>query len=103
MKRWHLTDAPSALILYSVGSALPVFTMSLVKSKAIAGQDGDADAQDYSIVMLARSMGSLVGLPIMTVAWAKGIGIGGPALGLPYFLSAVRGSRCEVIREKLIA
>jgi len=64
--------------------------MSLVKCQQVAGQDGEANAQDYSIVMLARTTGALFGLPIMTVAWANGIGIGGAALGLPYFLSAVR-------------
>jgi hypothetical protein len=76
--------------------------MSLVKSRSIAGKIGDADAQDYSVVMLARSLGSLVGLPIMTIAWAKGIGIGGPALGLPYFISAVRGAQCFDRLKKLI-
>jgi hypothetical protein len=67
--------------------------MSLVKSKSIAGENLNANAQDYSIVMLARSMGALIGLPIMTIAWAKGIGIGGAALGLPYFLSSVRANK----------
>jgi hypothetical protein len=82
--------------------------MSLVKCQAVTGADVDANAQDYSIAMLSKStyyqifntkfvsvlcapgIGSLIGLPLMTVAWAKGIGIGGTALGLPYFLSAVR-------------
>lgn len=45
--------------------------------------------QDYSVVMLVKTVGSLVGAPVMTFAWVKGIGLGGAALGLPYFLSAV--------------
>lgn len=45
--------------------------------------------QDYSVVMLVKTVGSLVGAPVMTLAWVKGIGLGGAALGLPYFLSAV--------------
>jgi hypothetical protein len=88
-----------ALVFYSVGSVLPVFTMSLVKTKSIAGQDCNGHAQDYSIVMLARSMGGLIGLPLMLVAWYKGIGIGGAALGMPYLLSAVRFSRSKPIPE----
>lgn len=68
---------------------MPVFTLSLVKSPVIAGKDADANAQDYSIVMFAKTCGSLLGLPLMTVAWAKGIGIGGVGLGMPYCLSAV--------------
>jgi hypothetical protein len=78
-----------ALIIYAFGSAMPVFTLSLVKSPTIAGQDSEANAQDYSIVMFAKTCGSLLGLPIMTISWAKGIGIGGVGLGMPYFLSAV--------------
>lgn len=49
--------------------------------------------QDYSVVMLVKTVGSLVGAPVMTFAWVKGIGLGGAALGLPYFLSAV--STCQ--------
>jgi hypothetical protein len=90
IRTWSTLLTFVALVLYSVGSVLPVFTMSLVKTKSIAGQDCSGNAQDYSIVMLARSMGSLIGLPIMTVAWYQGIGLGGAALGMPYFLSAVR-------------
>jgi len=78
-----------ALIVYAFGSAMPVFTLSLVKSPAIAGRNPDANAQDYSIVMFAKTCGSLLGLPLMTISWAKGIGIGGAGLGIPYFLSAV--------------
>ncbi|KAK0664132.1 hypothetical protein DIS24_g593 [Lasiodiplodia hormozganensis] len=110
-----------ALIIYALGSALPVFTMSLVESAPIAAttshspsssaspsvadgdsQEADHDSfrdglshtpnsaqQDYSVVMLVKTVGSLVGAPVMTFAWVKGIGLGGAALGLPYFLSAI--------------
>lgn len=79
----------SALVFYACGSAMPVFTLSLVKSPEIAGQDADANSQDYSIIMIAQTCGTLLGLPLMTIAWAKGIGIGGMGLGLPHFVSAV--------------
>lgn len=78
----------SALIFYAFGSAMPVFTLSLVKSPQIAGQDAGASSQDYSIVMIAQTCGTLLGLPLLTIAWAKGIGIGGMGLGLPHFVSA---------------
>ena len=76
-------------MIYAVGSALPVFTMSLVKCSAISGEDENATSQDYSIVMLTKTLGTAVGLPLMTVAWTSG-GLGGLGLGFPYCLSAVR-------------
>ena len=70
-----------------MGSALPVFTMSLVKSPLIALTD--PDIQDFSIVMLTKTLGSLVGAPLMAVLWVHAIKLGGIGLGLPYFVSAV--------------
>lgn len=76
-------------MLYAVGSALPVFTYSLVKSQLIALHDERTHVQDFSIVMLTRSLGALLGAPLMTVLWVQAIRIGNAALGLPYFVSAV--------------
>ena len=76
-----------ALMIYALGSALPVFTMSLVKSQLIAL--GHSDTQDFSIVMLTKTLGSLVGAPLMASLWIKAIRLGGMGLGLPYFVSAV--------------
>lgn len=76
-----------ALVIYALGSALPVFTMSLVKSPLISL--GDFDTQDFSIVMLTKTLGSLVGAPLMASLWIQAIKIGGLGLGLPYFISAV--------------
>jgi hypothetical protein len=84
-KRTKLTV--TALVIYALGSALPVFTMSLVKSPLIAL--ADSDVQDFSIVMLTKTLGSLVGAPLMTVLWVWAIKIGSIGLGLPYFVSAV--------------
>lgn len=86
-KFWMLL---AALIIYALGSALPVFTMSLVKSPLIAL--AHSDIQDFSIVMLTKTLGSLVGAPFMTVLWVRAIEIGGVGLGLPYFVSGVSGS-----------
>jgi hypothetical protein len=74
-------------MVYALGSALPVFTMSLVKSSLIALPG--PDVQDFSIVMLTKTLGSLVGAPLMTVLWVRAIKLGGIDLGLPYFVSAV--------------
>ncbi|KAH7078419.1 hypothetical protein FB567DRAFT_135252 [Paraphoma chrysanthemicola] len=74
-----------ALMIYALGSALPVFTMSLVKSPLIALTN--SDIQDFSIVMLTKTLGSLVGAPLMTVLWVHAIQLGGVGLGLPYFIS----------------
>ncbi|KAK3070566.1 hypothetical protein LTS18_015069, partial [Coniosporium uncinatum] len=77
-----------SLIIYALGSALPMFTMSLVKAPTIAGEDADSNAKDYSIVMLAKTVGQLIGIPLMTAIWAQGIGLGGIWLGAPYAASA---------------
>jgi hypothetical protein len=76
-----------ALMVYALGSALPVFTMSLVKSPLIALPG--SEAQDFSLVMLVSTLASLVGAPLMTVLWVQAIRLGGFGLGLPYFVSAV--------------
>ena len=71
--------------------------MSLVKSPLIAL--AESDIQDFSIVMLTKTLGSLVGAPLMTVLWVHAIKIGGIGLGLPYFISAVSvvvGSACRL-------
>ena len=49
---------------------------------------GSSGAQYYGIVMLARTAGTMLGLPMMAAFWANGISVGGLALGSPYFLSA---------------
>jgi hypothetical protein len=74
-------------MVYALGSALPVFTMSLVKSPLIAL--ANSDNQDFSIVMLTKTLGSLIGAPLMTILWVHAIRLGGVGLGLPYFTSAV--------------
>jgi MFS family permease len=92
-----------ALLVYALGSALPIFTLSLLKSPAIcsSGADdiengdressspnADAETHIFSIVMLVKTLGSLLGAPLMAFLWVRGIGLGGAALGMPYFVSA---------------
>jgi hypothetical protein len=61
--------------------------MSLVKSPLIAL--AHSDIQDFSVVMLTKTLGSLVGAPLMAFLWVQAIKMGGAGLGLPYFVSAV--------------
>lgn len=96
--RWESKLTFLALIVYALGSALPVFTMSLVKSSLIAL--AHSDVQDFSIVMLTKTLGILVGAPLMTVLWVQAIKLGGVGVGLPYFVSAV--SNCVKKRGKTL-
>ncbi|KAJ0117284.1 hypothetical protein J7T55_003695 [Diaporthe amygdali] len=92
-----------ALLVYALGSALPIFTLSLLKSPAICSSSAnnqtdedqqspspgaDAETHIFSIVMLVKTLGSLLGAPLMAFLWVRGIGLGGAALGMPYFVSA---------------
>lgn len=92
-----------ALFVYALGSALPIFTLSLLKSPSItsAGETTREDDNDtitpddssevqthiFSIVMLVKTLGSLIGAPLMAFLWVRGIGLGGAALGMPFFAS----------------
>lgn len=95
---WMLVPS---LFIYALGSALPIFTLSLLKSPSIssatsesacggggASSDRNVETHIFSIVMLFKTLGSLLGAPLMAVLWVQGIGLGGAALGMPYFVSA---------------
>ncbi|KAI2780151.1 MFS general substrate transporter [Daldinia loculata] len=82
-----------SLLLYALGSALPVFTMGLLKSRSVSPKDEDQpvnptdpEAHIFSIVMMVKTLGSLVGAPLMATLWVQGIAIG--VLGIPYLMSA---------------
>jgi MFS family permease len=92
---WALVPS---LVVYALGSALPIFTLSLLKSTQFCPQNSEdnnapnasgADNHVFSIVMLVKTMGSLLGAPLMAALWVRGIDIGGLALGFPYFVSAL--------------
>ncbi|OHE95015.1 major facilitator superfamily transporter [Colletotrichum orchidophilum] len=85
----------SSLFLYALGSALPVFTLSLLKSPFISPKrhdqlvnSADPESHIFSIVMMVKTLGSLLGAPLMMVLWVKSISLGGAALGIPYLVSA---------------
>ncbi|KAK4038615.1 hypothetical protein C8A01DRAFT_47814 [Parachaetomium inaequale] len=76
-----------ALLVYALGIALPMFTYSLLRSPGMPGEGGGGDghgAQLFSVVMLVRTVGTLVGAVVMPGLWVMGLSIGGWALGLPY-------------------
>ncbi|KAI0377186.1 major facilitator superfamily transporter [Hypomontagnella monticulosa] len=82
-----------SLLLYALGSALPVFTLGLLKSPSVSPKEtdetansADPEAHIFSIVMMVKTLGSLVGAPLMVTLWVRGIETG--ALGIPYVVSA---------------
>jgi len=68
-----------------------VFTFSLVRMYDTS-EPGGTNGQDYSFVVLSKTFGVLLGLPVMTILWTTGIATGGIALGFPYFASAASQS-----------
>ena len=91
---WMLVPS---LLVYALGSALPIFTLSLLRSPAVVpvengsngGEARGTETQIFSIVMLVKTLGSLVGAPLMALAWVEGIAVGGAGQGIPFFFSAV--------------
>jgi hypothetical protein len=80
----------TALIIYALGTAAFILILSLVKSP-VASLEGDnhATGRDYSIVVMTRSIGALIGTPLMAAIWVKDLAVGGGNMGLPYFATAV--------------
>ncbi|RGP80057.1 hypothetical protein FLONG3_1828 [Fusarium longipes] len=85
-----------SMFIYALGSALPIFTLSLLKSHAISPQQtgstllpSDVESHVFSIVMLVKTAGSLLGAPLMAALWVYGLGLGGASLGMPFFFSSV--------------
>lgn len=104
-----------SLFVYALGSALPIFTLSLLKSPSImsansgleeAGEQesvtDEVETHLFSIVMLVKTLGSLLGVPLMAVLWVKGIGIGGAALGMPYFVSAACYTVAIIVFSRIV-
>lgn len=84
-----------SLLVYALGSALPIFTLSLLKSPAIAPKHDrdlagsiDPETHIFSLVVMVKTLGLLLGAPLMAALWVHGINTGGAALGTPFFVSA---------------
>jgi hypothetical protein len=71
-----------ALLLYALGIALPMFTYSLLRAPGMGvvetrdGGGGGPGTQLFSVVMLVRTVGTLVGAVVMPALWVAG-GAGG--------------------------
>ncbi|RYP15954.1 hypothetical protein DL765_005394 [Monosporascus sp. GIB2] len=83
-----------SLLFYALGSALPVFTLSLLKSPSVSPKQEDqahslTETHLFSIVMMTKTLGSLLGAPLMAFLWVRGIATGGSAMGTPYFTTAL--------------
>jgi hypothetical protein len=78
-------------MVYAMGSILPVFMYSLVQhlSLAASGSAGVSEGRPVALAILCHSAGRLLGIPLLTALWVHGIDIGGRAMGLPFFISAV--------------
>ncbi|RGP74538.1 hypothetical protein FSPOR_1115 [Fusarium sporotrichioides] len=90
---WMLVPA---MFIYALGSALPIFTLSLLKSPAISPQQTENNTRAseienhvFSIVMLVKTAGSLLGAPLMATLWVYGLSLGEISLGMPFFFSSV--------------
>ncbi|GAB1317458.1 hypothetical protein MFIFM68171_07668 [Madurella fahalii] len=93
-----------SLLLYALGIALPMFTYSLLRSPSMAlHRDGEEapgpGTHLFSVVMLVRTVGTLLGAMLMPTLWVLGLGVGGMALGMPYGVSAV----CYAVAGVLVA
>ena len=100
-----------ALLLYALGIALPMFTYSLLRSPSMAllerdqqdsgsGADGPG-TQLFSVVMLVRTVGTLLGAVLMPALWVAGLGVGGWGLGMPYVVSAACYAVAGVVARRI--
>ncbi|KAI3339157.1 major facilitator superfamily domain-containing protein [Ustulina deusta] len=88
---WELVPS---LLIYALGVPLSIFTLSLANSPnmwARAQSSGpelsDAQSHIFSIVMMVKTLGSLVGAPLMATLWYHGIRAS--LYGSPYIASSL--------------
>lgn len=71
--------------------------MSLVKSPVVTAEENNASGRDFSIIMILKTVGALIGTPLITAAWVRGVEVSGAGLGLPYYITAVRSGFPPVV------
>ncbi|KAI3325380.1 hypothetical protein HD806DRAFT_446559 [Xylariaceae sp. AK1471] len=88
---WELIPS---LLIYALGVPLSIFTLSLANSPTMwpRTQSDTSDASDlqshiFSIVMMVKTFGSLVGAPLMATLWYYGIQVS--FYGSPYIASSL--------------
>jgi hypothetical protein len=85
--QWALTRH-IGLVFYSLGWGIGVFSLSLLTHAAFQSLDEEHTGRIYSGMAIFETIGSLVGVPLISGTWALGIKIGGFGLGLPFFVCA---------------
>lgn len=82
---YHLTSS------YAMGVPLSIFTLSLANSLRLSSWKRerviDGQAHVFSVVMMVKTLGSLVGAPLMAALWYYGIEMG--FYGSPYIASSM--------------
>ncbi|KAL2186148.1 hypothetical protein L209DRAFT_640986, partial [Thermothelomyces heterothallicus CBS 203.75] len=86
-----------SLGLYALGIALPMFTYSLLRAPGM-GLEG-LGAPVFSVVMLVRTLGTLVGAVVMPALWVTGLGV--EMLLLPYVASAFFYAIAAVVVKRI--
>ncbi|GAP85048.1 putative major facilitator superfamily transporter [Rosellinia necatrix] len=88
---WELIPS---LLIYALGVPLSVFTLSLANSPIMwaRAQNDGSDSRDpesgiLSVVMMVKTLGSLIGAPLMAALWYYGIQIS--FYGSPYIASSL--------------
>ncbi|KAI8627463.1 hypothetical protein F5Y19DRAFT_166636 [Xylariaceae sp. FL1651] len=83
-----------SLLIYALGVPLSIFTLSLANSPSmwLREQGDEADGGDpqthiFSVVMMVKTVGSLVGAPLMATLWYYGIQVA--FYGSPYIASSL--------------
>lgn len=85
------TDAPSGIVIYTLGSGLPVVIRTLattVVEAKTASKTSDV-GRLYALISLVTGIGNLIAGP--SLAWAFGVGmrLGQAWVGLPFAIATV--------------
>lgn len=88
---WELVPS---LLVYALGVPLSIFTLSLANSPVMWArtrgerpESADVQSSIFSIVMMVKTLGSLIGAPLMATLWYYGIQIS--FYGSPYIASSL--------------
>ncbi|KAI2631242.1 hypothetical protein GGS21DRAFT_523993 [Xylaria nigripes] len=88
---WELIPS---LLIYALGVPLSIFTLSLANSPTMWARPGSGETETsdpqshiFSIVMMVKTLGSLVGAPLMATIWYYGIQFS--FYGSPYIASSL--------------
>ncbi|KAI0516893.1 major facilitator superfamily domain-containing protein [Xylaria bambusicola] len=88
---WELVPS---LVVYALGVPLSIFTLSLANSPNMWACESSSEAETsnpqshiFSIIMMVKTLGSLIGAPLMAALWYKGIQ--SSLYGSPYIVSSL--------------